>query len=84
MIRGVNTGSGFVPLSRIRIQGFKKSPGSRIRCCHVPPKPESNMCVGQERRVEVANVRRGIHVEYGRGDETRGRRVGIPPACLLA
>jgi hypothetical protein len=62
----------------------KKSPGSRIRCCHVPPKPESNVCVGQERRVEVANVWRGIHVEYGRGDETRGRRVGIHPASLLA
>jgi hypothetical protein len=46
--------------------------------CHVPP-PESNVCVGQERRVEVTNVWRGIHVEYGRGDETRGR---IHPALL--
>jgi hypothetical protein len=62
MIRAVYTGSGIFSPSRIRIQGVKKT--------HWIP-PESNVCVGQERGVEVANVWCGIHVEYGRGDETR-------------
>jgi hypothetical protein len=71
MIQDVYPGSGnFFPIT-------DPDPGVKKR--HWIPPPESNVCVGQERRVEVANVWCGIHVEYGRGDETRG---GIP--ALLA